>query len=264
MKLSVVMVSPDLAQQWLLRNHNNRPIRPRRVAGLARDMAAGRWASTGDTIKFAQDGALLDGQHRLHAVLHSGCTVEMAVAEDLDPDARVNVDTHAKRTFADVLTFRGESNVSTLAAATRLLCVYRGQSLRSNNVAPTNDELIECLAQNPGLRQSAVVAGRISRTFRGPTALYAVAHYLLTAVDVEDANFFFARLLDGVGLPEESPILALRRWMENATIRRLEVSAYERLGFIFKAWNAYRDGKPVRVLIFKTGGAAPEAFPHPR
>jgi len=33
---------------------------------------------------------------------------------------------------------------------------------------------------------------------------------------------------------------------------------------VIKAWNAYRDGAPVRQLKYRIGGANPEKFPEPR
>lgn len=59
-----VLVTPELAAEWLNHNTRNREKRPKRIAAYARDMAAGRWRRSGEAIKFAPDGTLLDGQNR--------------------------------------------------------------------------------------------------------------------------------------------------------------------------------------------------------
>lgn len=33
------------------------------------------------------------------------------------------------------------------------------------------------------------------------------------------------------------------------------------MGVMIKAWNAYREGRSVGLIRFKSGGAKPEAFP---
>ena len=49
---SVTLVTPDTAERWLSKNHNNRNVKRAVVNAYARDMAAGRWQITGEAIKF--------------------------------------------------------------------------------------------------------------------------------------------------------------------------------------------------------------------
>ena len=65
---SLVYVTPDMAKRWLSKNTGNRPVKKAKVAQYARDMTEGRWEITGEAVKFAQSGRLIDGQNRLHAV----------------------------------------------------------------------------------------------------------------------------------------------------------------------------------------------------
>lgn len=263
MKLYLTIVTPAQAEQWLLRNKKNRVIRQRRVDTLARSMAAGKWRTTGDTVKFSLDGSLLDGQHRLLAIIQSGMPCELAVAEDLEPEAQMVVDTHAKRTFADVLKLKGEPNAVALAAALHALWQYENGSLRNNMKVPSHDELLALLDSRPDMRTAISWGSRLQRVFPGPLRLYTLAYLVTAGIDEDDANFFFERLIDGVGLDENNAILACRRWLENIALRRIKVNSYEFLGALFKAWNAYRQGTPLKILMFKTGGARPEQFPQP-
>ena len=81
-------VEPEQAQKWLERNIANRTLRPSRVQEYATAMTEGRWRYTADPIRFDSDGKLIDGQHRLMAVVRSGCTVEMHVVRGLSPEAQ--------------------------------------------------------------------------------------------------------------------------------------------------------------------------------
>lgn len=86
MKTELVDVSPALAQTWLNKNHSeNRVINPVRVIQYARMMSESAWLPTGESIKFDTLDRLMDGQHRLLAVIKAGITVPMFVTTGLDP-----------------------------------------------------------------------------------------------------------------------------------------------------------------------------------
>ena len=76
----VLTVTPAHAEKWLTMNSpDNRRIRPSHVRHLAKQMELGRWMLSPEPIVFSPQH-LLDGQHRLSAVLMSGCTIEASVA----------------------------------------------------------------------------------------------------------------------------------------------------------------------------------------
>ncbi len=80
MKTTTVLqtVTPEMAKAYLSKNHNSRPINPERVKLLARIMSFGLFeARRSEKLLFNKDGYLINGQHRLSAVVESGCTVQM-------------------------------------------------------------------------------------------------------------------------------------------------------------------------------------------
>lgn len=149
---SVVKVDPALAAEWLTHNTNNRPIRPAVLASYVRDMQAGRWQLTGEAIKFATDGTLLDGQHRLEAVVRSGATVQMFVISGLSPHTREVMDTGSKRTTADALKMNGENNSVALAAGARLAVRFeQGLADERTHKTISNPEIIAWIEANPAV-----------------------------------------------------------------------------------------------------------------
>ena len=89
----MAVITPEQASEWLEQNTHNRKLRTHQVAAMVRDIQAGNWKWNGDSIKFAKDGTLLDGQHRLHAIVESGQPIEMLVIEGLDKDTQATMDT---------------------------------------------------------------------------------------------------------------------------------------------------------------------------
>ena len=117
-RIVVVTVTPQKAAVWLQKGGKNRRISQLQVDRLAREMLEGRWSLNGQTIKFLQSGELLDGQHRLHAVIRSGCTIQtLAVFGIHDPNAFQTIDTNQRARGADqILGIMGLSNTKDLAA----------------------------------------------------------------------------------------------------------------------------------------------------
>lgn len=75
----VVSVSPELAKKWLGVNIDNRLLREPAVKRYARMMKKGEWPLTHQGIAFDEDGNLLDGQHRLYAIILAGVSVNIFV-----------------------------------------------------------------------------------------------------------------------------------------------------------------------------------------
>lgn len=136
-------IGPDLAQEFLLRNTNNRTRRPTTAARYARDMATGRWKETHQGILIARDGTILDGQHRLAAIVASGVTVRMLVTTGADPVDIVAVDCGSTRGVHDQMQVQGHG----AAVVSRSGSAIGGSMVRSMGTGRLNkmtrQELIE-------------------------------------------------------------------------------------------------------------------------
>lgn len=72
----VATIEPEIANIMLARNASNRRVNNRRVARYAKTMEEGEWKLTGQPIIVTEDGVIIDGQHRLLAVVSSGATIK--------------------------------------------------------------------------------------------------------------------------------------------------------------------------------------------
>jgi len=97
-----ILVTPELAVEWLALNVKNRAKRAWWVNSLSNMMQRGEWITTHQGIAFSKDGVLLDGQHRLEAIIESGIAQEMLVVTGLDNDAYKVLDNGIKRTMSDL------------------------------------------------------------------------------------------------------------------------------------------------------------------
>ena len=104
----VELITPVKAAEYLEHNlGNNRNIREHRVAAYARDMASGKWELTPSGIAFDEDGVLVDGQHRLRAVISADTPVYMNVTRNVPHDAVAAIDRGLKRNYSDAAKLAG-------------------------------------------------------------------------------------------------------------------------------------------------------------
>jgi hypothetical protein len=102
MKMKTAIVSPEWAKQVLeTQNTGNRRMRRWWAEAMAAAMRRGEWVTTHQGIAFTQDGRLLDGQHRLQAVVLAGIAVSMVVFKDVPNEAFSVLDIGVKRSIAD-------------------------------------------------------------------------------------------------------------------------------------------------------------------
>lgn len=256
-------LTPELATKLLARNTHNRTVSAPRVRQYAADMRAGNWMFNGEAIKVSEDGQILDGQHRIRAVIDSDCTVETLLITGLPAVAQETMDQGRARTLGDVLKLRGEADYFNLAAAVRIVCLHErdGVPFKGAFVAsPTVHECLRTLERNPGVRDSVKLANQMRRSSLVPVSTIAGLHYLFASVCEADADDFMRKLLRGESLTAESPVWVLRDRLL-ADLRERLLPPRTKLAFIVRTWNAYRQGEHIQRLLWVPGGANPDKFP---
>lgn len=143
--LSYRLITPEFAAEVLReKNRNNRKIRQQRVNQYARDILRGDWELSSQGIAFDEDGYLLDGQHRLAAIVKANVAVYMPVAENVPRSAGAIIDMGQKRTAAQALklTYSNEvekflSDPSILAGIRKIILMHDPE--RDYSSVPTLD-----------------------------------------------------------------------------------------------------------------------------
>lgn len=205
-----VLVSPDLAREWLEKyNQRNRPLREAVVDRYAEQMKSDEWQETGDTVKFGADGLLYDGQHRLSAVVRSGRTVTLWVVRGLASSAREAIDMgEARRAFdnlaiTDGLSVSPEDRTWLTAIARHVYGVHHKLTVSVARAV--------LAAYGPGLKIAREV-------FKGHQrglcrASYVGAFIFAYRKEGEPVAELMRRFRDGANLDAKDPILLLRNSM---------------------------------------------------
>jgi len=103
MKTETVLVTPLRAAEYLKLNTANVPVRPSKVRYFAGILRRGEWVLVHQGIAISTERVILDGQHRLMAIVLTGIAAQIRVTTDADPKSWVAIDTNIPRPLAAVL-----------------------------------------------------------------------------------------------------------------------------------------------------------------
>ena len=262
-------VTVKMSKEFLnSRRESQRGISDRHVMELADAMLMGRWIYNGESIKFDDDGYMIDGQHRCMAGVRSGKAFLSDISYGLPVNSYYTIDQKGKhRSCADVLKINGEINITGLASALSWHLAYsRGCLVRSGKSWPfTPDAQQICieLERNPNMRESIKHARGCSHMM-GPAPL-GFLHYIFNKKDPELTVIFFNQLRTGENLPSGSPVLFVRKMLlEDKIYNKAKLPIGEKMACIIKAWNLMRKGKTSSSQVsikWSSRGKNTETFP---
>jgi hypothetical protein len=157
--VSTQLVTPEIAKRLLARMANDRPLSKNTLLNYTEVMRRGEWRFNGDPIRLNSEDRLIDGQHRLHAIIDSGKPQKMLVISGLDNEVFDTIDVGKKRSSADLLGIAGYQNVFALAATARALIIYESgvywasEAAKNLDYNPTGKQIVSYVDRNPDVAQ---------------------------------------------------------------------------------------------------------------
>lgn len=259
MKSKVYRVTPAIATKWLEKNTVNRNFSRARAERYAADMRDGHWTLNGEPIIFAGDmERLIDGQHRLHAVVLSGVAVECLVVWGVASGAFHTLGSGAARTLADVLKLSDEEHCAVLGAVLHLLRNHSmGRAPYScGQDRPTKEQLRALLEEHPKVRYSVAVAMK-HRTALVTPSITGFAHYVFSKPDRSDETKA-SRFVELLGCPENIPashpvFMLHQRLVEGRASLAARLDKRAVVWLIFRAWNGFAGKERLRRLALPRG-----------
>jgi hypothetical protein len=250
----IVTIDPETARKLFDAMPDQRPTRKVNIRKLVRAIKNGEWVVTHQGIAFNVNGHVIDGQHRLQAIIEAGIAVEVMVTFNLPHGAFKALDRGAVRNFGDDFINVGMTQESkesnTFAAAARVLWCYEvfgDPTVSDIRSIPNTDDLLDITERHPMLIETCrwCLTGRSSLRF--PLGPMAALLTLFREVNNQLAINFAAQFITGEGLQRNDPALVLRESLLNSNAR----NKLGRNNFMFRfvrAWNAVCEGRQVSRL----------------
>lgn len=247
MKASVEVITPAYAKQLLEQNPHNRPLSQMTVDRYASDMKSGRWNNNGQGVVLTPEGMLLDGQHRMAAVVQSQATIAMLVVRGVPREAFVTMDSGKARSLSDVLAIEGRTHTTILAAMASVAYPYAaGVTVRYPVTKATLEAFVTA---HPYMQTVAAQVGNAKLQLPKST-LGAVLFLGNERRQLDDeVDEFIEGVSSGAGLWKGDARLTLREWFITQRDRdRGRIMREMAFAAIARAWNAYASGKELAVL----------------
>lgn len=237
-------ITPQMAAAYLKGNSANRHIIYNHLDRLASQMLAGEWRLTGDTIKFNGD-RLLDGQHRLEAIVRSGVAIQCFVARNVETESFPMIDTGRSRQGGDVLSAHGYTNVFMTSASCRVIWFIE-RKIASLDGFVSNNTILNTIKRHKDLPR--FVSDISSYRFAKIAAIVSSLWWLWLC-DKAAGDQFIESFLSGSDLKATSPIHLLReRLINDPVLRTTKRGRRALVAMMFRTWGNWRSNKPVSTV----------------
>ena len=200
-KTEMRTINADTAKQMLKKNANNRPLSKSHVAFLAKQMKEGIWVFDGQPIRFNGYGQLMDGQHRLNAIIESDTEQTILLVHGLKDEAFKVMDTGKTRNASDVFAIEGIKNANATAAATRIIHsikkgIYAPHGMNSFT-RPSNTELLAYFKEHTVIGKRVKDSQQWYLDFGKLISQSQIAayHYLMAEKSVTHSETFWRKVM---------------------------------------------------------------------
>lgn len=254
----IVELTPELAKEMLSNNYGrNRKIRRTVIKRYAEDIRDGKWCNEAsyiqDPIMISEKGELINGQHRCHAVVEAGKSIQVCVLYDVPESVFRFLDNGESRQLYDFLDTPSAKSCSFL---TKVMFVIedKGALLSSSlegkynpcgdkkggSITPTRQQTIDKFNEDPERVLHYVRLGEIGARYIGrKKSDFAIALFVIDRVGRGDAIERFTEDF-GKAIPKSPQIALCRSYMTKYLMNpNFKSTKKWFVGCIFRAYDAY-------------------------
>jgi len=265
----VIVVTPELAHYLLTNNTRNRRLSDQRVAQYQYAMENGMWLYTGESICLSPTLELLNGQHRLTALIQAGVSLSLSLSFNVPSDAFVAMDQHAARNFGDALSIQGENQVCQRSAIVRIIWQYEHSNPRGkadNKIRPDTVELLQYHQTHPtadGLLSEPYLHSL--RKLGVPLSDLGLIHYAFerSGSSNEQRDTFFEVMAGEQAAKADHPARCYVQKRLLLKTQRITLRVNDRIAVATRVFNAFQEGRGLKRLHLDNRIITPsfEGFP---
>mgnify|MGYP004447488623 CR=1 FL=1 len=234
------------------RYHGQRPIDKASLARIEEAMMHGEYIeSFGNPIHVSREGNLMNGQHRLQAVVNTDTEYMFYVVDGLPEETFPFMDQHKARTIKEQLALLRVPNPGDMASTTNLLYHLMTEDTRNPRAAVT----VRMVQDHPRLGDAVVQAKKMQKAAHIPVKIGAALHFLYSTFDQIEADKFFTLLTQGgeiMGIPSH-PITKLKDTLVAEYVAKKKHQSTSKpkldeamMAWIHQAWMAFLADEPLR------------------
>lgn len=262
--INIETITPESAKLYLGHNTNNRNISKIKVKEYLEQMLRGQWRLSTDAIAFDTDGVLINGQHRLIALIEYGKPLQFLVGRNYKRETFSIIDTGKNRTAGDVLQVNGVKNSKNIASIIRRRFNLKENKLALNNkdgggvhFGPknlNNQEVLDEYMKRQNFYDTLIKNVHIiyqSSKILNMSETAGIISYLVIDLGYEyDKALFFFQEISSVKESNSKTLESIRVKLLKDKLSNKRMTQQYRQGLIIKAWNYYKSGKEISVYTY--------------
>lgn len=261
MKTKVETITPYKAKDLLKRNTKNRPVSDKRVRHYSRLMKDGKWYLTHQGIAISENDVIIDGQHRLLAIIMANTSVDVNITYGLDDETFKYVDVGYTRTLSNIFAIENIPNYAKHSSGLSKYFSLKDKMIDVNTASDRSridssdthdDYLIFYYAHEELLVKIQKQTSKYYSSYRilKNSELYSYFCFLMFNRDhsfEEIKNFFDNVYMFNHDGRSTAPQLLFQKLISNAT-GVTEIKSKHKSALINKAWNYYKKGRSPKIL----------------
>jgi hypothetical protein len=239
-----------------------RPSNKPHIRDLAADITAERWRESNDAVCFDEDGYLINGQHRMHAIVLANKAVRLDVKRGVPASSFPIMDIPRRRSGADIVSLEGGTQGTAVAAVVSAVCAYEhgrismlhGWKRLSNDDMRTEFQRL----RGPRLTDAVRLAKGLPPALGLQQTVAGVFYYIASATAPDEAELFVETLKFGErgGVRSEAAYVLRESLLRRGKNKR---PAAENLALLIKTWNR-RTRTSTRAYV-RSAGPLAESMP---
>lgn len=245
-----VLVTPELAEElFKKRANNNRNLDSKYINKYALDMKKNRWVpGPGSILSFSSDGILLNGHHRLKAIIKAGVSIPMILEENVPKESMLVMDTGNKRNSGEIFQIHGvKEDASIKARASRVLINLANEKLtdsinnRARSSEITERDILNYFKKNEEIiSKGASVAKKCRKNNKFiPTGTLAAYYVIFSIANKERVDEFFDKFTTGANLEEDNPILIIINRFQKEASSKNKMTKLAKISLFITSWNRF-------------------------
>ena len=245
-------ITPKMAKEFLKNNAINRNLNENNLTFLENEIITGRFEYNGESIIIASDGGLLDGQHRLQAVVNAGIPIIANLVQGVNSNTMGTIDTGRARTSSDLFHIQGTANSVVKSASSRKIMELCGLNKRKYKIS--NNSIYDFYISNH--EEIDYLINRFHTTSRSKILTHslavALAYILSIKSNFEDieitANYIDEILTGEFKTGNNTPLLIRNRIISSKISNTSKLPANLIRNIVINGYNSYFNVRNIKNL----------------
>lgn len=238
-------ITPEMARKLLDKNEKNRNVSERQVEYLTTEILNDRFMFNGESIIVAENGALLDGQHRLMAVVKANKSIESILIEGVPNEAQKTIDVGITRTAANVLSMEGIKYSTVVAKGVRAILMNLSISTKKGGGRISSSEILAAYKKEEALlsEMASYTVHLYNVSSKIISAGQGLAYIYLFSLEDRLAKQFIKEVYTGQQVGLSNAAILLRNRLIDDKLSRKKMTETNKRDLVITAWKKYLRGE---------------------